>query len=124
MPNGVNYRLEHVETAKILDPTNVEKLIKVEPWSVNESNSGQTIPHEEEDTQPEISQSHRNPQFENGSFIVYEKLGDLFDDDIRIMIEELHHRRRKRTRKDTPLMLGGRADRYLHTPASEQRPCS
>jgi hypothetical protein len=90
MPNGDNYRLEHVETAKILDPTNVDKLIKVEPWSVNESNTEQTNPNEEEDTPPEISQSHSNPQFENGSFIVYEKLGDLFDDDIRIMIEELH----------------------------------
>jgi hypothetical protein len=31
---------------------------------------------------------------------------------------------RKRTRKDTPLMLGGHADRYLHTPVSEHRPCS
>jgi hypothetical protein len=90
MPNGDNYRLEHVETAKILDPTNVDKLIKVEPWSVNESNPGQTNPNEEEDTPPEISQSHRKPQFENGSFIVYEKLGDFFDHDIRIMIEELH----------------------------------
>ncbi|CAB3996055.1 Hypothetical predicted protein [Paramuricea clavata] len=89
MPNGDNYRLEHVEAAKILDPTKVDKLIKVEPWSVNESNPGQTNPNKE-DTPPEISQSHRNPQSENGSFIVYEKLGDFFDDDIRAMIEELH----------------------------------
>ena len=71
-------------------PRLVDKLIKVEPWSVNESNPEQTNPNEEEDTPPEISQSRRNPQFENGSFIVYEKLGDIFDDDIRIMIEELH----------------------------------
>ena len=82
--------MEHVETAKILDPTNVDKLIKVEPWSVNESNPGQTNPNEEDGQTNPISQSHRNPQFENGSFIVYEKLGDFFDDDIRIMIEELH----------------------------------
>ena len=67
MLNGDNYRLEHVETSKILDPTNVDKLIKVEPWSVNESNPGQTNPNEEEDIPPEILQSHRNPQFENGS---------------------------------------------------------
>ena len=26
--------------------------------------------------------------------------------------------------KDTPFMLGGRADIYLHTPASERRPCT
>jgi hypothetical protein len=68
----------------------VDELIKVEPWSVNESNPEQTNPNEEEFTQPEISQSHSNPQLENGSFIVYEKIGDFFDDDIRIMIEELH----------------------------------
>jgi hypothetical protein len=47
-------------------------LIKVEPWSVNKSNPGQTNPNKEEDTPA------RNPQFENGSFIVYEKLGDFF----------------------------------------------
>jgi hypothetical protein len=28
------------------------------------------------------------------------------------------------TRRDTPLMLGGRADIGLHTPARERRPCS
>ena len=30
------------------------------------------------------------PQFENGSFVVYEKLGDILDDDIKTMIEELY----------------------------------
>ena len=35
-----------------------------------------------------------------------------------------NHRIRKRTRRDTSLMLGGRADIYLHTPARERRPCS
>ena len=112
MPNGDNYRLEHVETAKILDPTNVAKLIKVEPWSVNESNPEQTNPNEEEDTPPEISQSHSNLQFENGSFIVYEKLGDLFDDDIRIMIEELHAW--LKSQKDYKSSTG-EACKYLYT---------
>jgi hypothetical protein len=38
--------------------------------------------------------------------------------------ERLGHRIRNLTRRDTLLMLGGRADIGLHTPARERRPCS
>jgi hypothetical protein len=93
-------------------PRLVDKLIKVEPWSVNETNPKQTNRNEEEDTPPEISQSHSNPQFENGSFIVYEKLGDFFDDDIRIMIEELHAW--LKSQKDYKSSTG-EACKYLYT---------
>jgi hypothetical protein len=41
-----------------------------------------------------------------------------------IVMQDHEHRIKKRTRRDTPLMLGGRADRYLHTPARERRACS
>jgi hypothetical protein len=37
---------------------------------------------------------------------------------------ELGHRIRNRTRRDTSLMLGCRADIGLHTPARERRSCS
>ena len=32
------YLLEHVKTGKLLNPTNIDKLVKVEPWSVNQPN--------------------------------------------------------------------------------------
>ena len=90
MPNGDNYRLEHVETGKLLDPTSVDKLVRVEPWSINRPNPEQLNPNSGEDIQPETPSHHLSAQFENGSFIVHEKLGDILDDDIRIMIEELY----------------------------------
>ena len=40
------------------------------------------------------------------------------------LVEEYNHRIRNLTRRDTLLMLGGRADIGLHTPARERRPCS
>ena len=40
------------------------------------------------------------------------------------VLRGLGHRIRNRTRRDTSLMLGGRADIGLHTPARERRPCS
>ena len=30
--NSDNYRFKHVNTGKVLDPTNVDKLVRVEPW--------------------------------------------------------------------------------------------
>ena len=83
------YRLEHVETGKLLDPTNIDKLVKVEPWSVNKPNHQQLNPIEGEDTPPDNPPSIPIPQFENGSLVVYEKLGDILDDDIKTMIKEL-----------------------------------
>jgi hypothetical protein len=89
MPNDDNYRLEHVETGKLLDPTNVDKLIKVEPWAAEQPNSEESIPNNGEDTSPENPLSRSDEQYENGTFIVYEKLGDILDDDVKLMIEEL-----------------------------------
>ena len=58
MPNGDNYRLEHVETGQFLDPTIVDKLVKVEPWSINRPNPEQLNPNSGEDTPPEIPSQH------------------------------------------------------------------
>ena len=90
MPNGDNYHLEHDETGKLLDPTNVDKLVKVEPWSISKPNPDQLNSNSGDDTPPETPPHHLSAQFENGSFIVNEKFGDILDDDNnRIMIEEL-----------------------------------
>ena len=53
MSDADTYRLEHVETGKLLDPTNIDKLVKVEPWPVNQPNHQQLNPVEGEDTLPD-----------------------------------------------------------------------
>ena len=90
MSNNDNYRLEHVETGKLLDPTKVDKLVKVEPRSINKLNPEQLNPNSREDTPPETPP--HSAQFEKGSltFIAQENLEDILDDDIRIMIEKLY----------------------------------
>ena len=52
MTNGENYRLEQVKTGKLLDPTNVNKLVKVEPLSINRPHPEQLNPNSGQDTLP------------------------------------------------------------------------
>ena len=66
MSDADTYRLEHVETGKLLDPTNIDKLVKVEPWSVNQPNHQQLNPVEGQDTLPDNPPSIPIPQFKNG----------------------------------------------------------
>ena len=74
--NVNNYRLEHVETGKLLDPTKVDKVVKVEPWSINKLNGEQLNPVTQETTLLPETPPHHLSAFENGSFIVKEKFGD------------------------------------------------
>ena len=89
-----NYRLEHACTGKQLDPTNVDKLIRVEPWALDNQNEipASSIPDQENLLQavdftpaPRIN---AQPDFSEGDFVVFEQAGSdhLIDDDVRDMI--------------------------------------
>ena len=70
--------------------------MKVEPWSVIQPNHQQLNPVEGEDS----------------SFVVYEKLGDILDDDIKTMIEELYDWLKSRENNKS---LTGEAGKHLYS---------
>ena len=85
-----NYRLQHVYTGKRLDPTNVDKLIRVEPWAldkqghVQDNNSTDQDIHTPEPDQNITCISTVEPQYSVGDFVVFEQAGsdNLIDDDV------------------------------------------
>ena len=97
-----NYRLVHAYTEKQLDPTNVDKLIRVGPWAIDNYNNAPNVDNED---QPDQSQQPdpRHPalgpsddteaDFSVGDLVVFEQQGSdiLSDDDIRTMIIILYN---------------------------------
>ena len=81
LPNSDNYRLKHVDTGKVLDPTNVDKLVRVEPWSKSDQQSNATN-HElsSQDVSPSPTPSP-DEDVEIGQFVIFERRGENTKDD-------------------------------------------
>ena len=58
------------------------------------------------------------------SLILDQRAADSFEEECSVLNITLLVGPTAFYRRDTPLMLGGRADIGLHTPARERRPCS
>ena len=85
-----NYRLEHAYTSKHLDPTNVDKLIRVQPWALDNQDRAHAINNPDVD-QDDQTQEPDEPKYSVGDFVVFEQAGtdNLRDDDLRTMIRIL-----------------------------------
>ena len=92
-----NYKLQHAYTGKRLDPTNVNKLIRVEPWALDNQQHVQDNHSADQDIQtPESDQNitripTAEPQYSVGDFVVFKQPGsdNLTYDDVRNMIRDL-----------------------------------
>ena len=94
-----NYRLVHAYTGKQLDPTNVDKLIHVEPWAIDNHNNAPNVDNEDQPDQSQQPDLTLHPSddteadFSVGDFAVFEQQGSdlLIDDDVRTMITILYN---------------------------------
>ena len=96
-----NYRLEHTYTGKHLDSINVDKLICVQPWALDNQDCAHAInnPDVDQDDQtqePDHTPNHApniafEPEYSVGDFVMFEQAGtdNLIDDDVRTMIRLL-----------------------------------
>ena len=99
--DSVNYRLEHAYTGKHLDPTNVDKLIRVQPWALDNQDRAHAINNPDVDQDDQTQEPDRTPnqapniafepEYSVGDFLVFEQAGtdNLIDDDVRTMIRLL-----------------------------------
>ena len=85
-----NYRLVHAHTGKQLGPRNVDKLIRVKPWAIDNHNNA---PNMDNDDQPDQSQqpdptlgpsNDTETDFSVGDSVVFEQQGSdiLINDDV------------------------------------------
>ena len=81
LPKLDNYHLKHVDTGKVLDPTNVDKLVCVEPWSKSDQPSNATN-HKlsSQDVSPSPTPSP-DKDVEIGQFVIFERRGENTKDD-------------------------------------------
>ena len=56
-----NYRSEHAYKGKHLDPTNVGKLIRVQPWALDNQDCAHTINNPDVDQDDQTQEPNRTP---------------------------------------------------------------
>ena len=103
--NDTKFQAAATDTAKVtgkhLDPTNVDKLIRVQHWALDNQDRAHAINNPDVDQDDQTQEPDRTPKqapniaFEPeyfvGDFVMFEQAGtdNLIDDDIRTMIQKL-----------------------------------
>ena len=119
LPNSDNYRLKHVETGKTLDPTNVDKLVRVEPWTTTDNQQHDATNDElppQNVISPPISSASDNVEVDQ--FVIFERRGEnTKDDDMQTLLKTVFDYLKKNNGK----MSSGEVCKHLYSTNPDYR---